>query len=58
MGLLPHIKITDLLAEIDQWTGFTKQFYHLKTGKEAPEKTSLLTSVLADAINLGLSKMA
>ena len=58
VGLLPHIKITDLLAEVDQWTGFTKQFNHLKTGKEAPDKTSLLTTVLADAINLGLSKMS
>lgn len=58
VGLLPHIKITDLLAEVDQWTGFTKQFNHLKTGKEAPERTSLLTTVLADAINLGLSKMS
>ena len=58
VGLLPHIKITDLLAEVDQWTGFTKQFSHLKTGKDAPDKTSLLTTVLADAINLGLSKMS
>ncbi|PCS23825.1 DUF4158 domain-containing protein [Candidatus Enterovibrio escicola] len=39
VGLFPHIKITDLLAEIDQWTGFTKQFNHLKTGKEAPDRT-------------------
>ncbi|PCS21217.1 Mobile element protein [Candidatus Enterovibrio escicola] len=58
VGLLPHIKITDLLAEVDQWTGFTKQSNHLKTGKEAPDRTSLLTTVLADAINLGLSKMS
>ena len=58
VGLLPHIKITDLLAEVDQWTSFTKQFIHLKTGNNAPDKTSLLTTVLADAINLGLSKMS
>ena len=25
VGLLPHIKITDLLAEVDQWTGWFKQ---------------------------------
>ncbi len=58
VGLLPHSKITDLLAEVDQRSDFTKQFNHLKTGKEAPDRTSLLTTVLADAINLGLSKMS
>ena len=58
VGPLPHIKITDLLAEVDQWIDFTKQFNHLKTGKEAADKTSLLTTVLADAINLGLSNMS
>tara|TARA_B110000908_G_C10059560_1_gene359969 strand:- start:46 stop:306 length:261 start_codon:yes stop_codon:yes gene_type:complete len=31
VGLLPHIKITDLLAQVDQWTGFTKQFFSLAT---------------------------
>ena len=56
--LLPHIKITDLLTQVDQWTGFTKQFRHLKTGKEAAITTDLLTTILADGINLGLSKMS
>jgi len=57
-GFCHTLKLLTWLAEVDQWTGFTKQFNHLKTGKEAPDKTSLLTTVLADAINLGLSKMS
>jgi TnpA family transposase len=57
-SLLPHIKITDLLLEVDEWTGFTKHFTHLKTGDVAKDKTLLLTTILADAINLGLTKMA
>jgi len=30
--LLPHLKITELLMEVDEWTGFTRHFTHLKTG--------------------------
>ena len=32
-ALLPHIKITDLLLEVDRWTGFSRHFTHLKTGQ-------------------------
>jgi TnpA family transposase len=56
--LLPHVKITELLLEVDEWTGFTEQFTHLKTGDTAKDKTLLLTAILSDGINLGLSKMA
>lgn len=56
--LLPHVKITELLLEVDAWTGFTRHFTHLKTGDSAKDKNLLLTTILADAINLGLSKMA
>lgn len=56
--LLPHIKITELLMEVEEWTGFTRHFTHLKTGQVAQDKTLLLTAILADAINLGLTKMA
>ena len=56
--LLPHVKITELLLEVDEWTGFTRHFTHLKTGDTAKDKTLLLTTILADGINLGLTKMA
>ena len=26
---LPHVKITELLLEVDNWTGFTNSFIHL-----------------------------
>ena len=57
-ALLPHVKITELLMEVDEWTGFTRHFTHLKTGDTAKDKTLLLTTILADGINLGLTKMA
>ena len=56
-ALLPHIKITELLMEVDKWTGFTKHFIHLKTEDTAKNKNLLLTTILSDAINLGLVKM-
>lgn len=55
---LPHVKIREILMEVDRWTNFTRQFTHLKTGDVAKYKTLLLTTILADGINLGLSKMA
>jgi TnpA family transposase len=57
-ALMPHIKITELLLEVDSWTGFTKHFTHLKTESTVSDSPLLLTAILADGINLGLSKMA
>jgi TnpA family transposase len=56
--ILPHVKITELLLEVDEWTGFTRHFAHLKSGDLAKDKNLLLTTILADAINPGLTKMA
>jgi len=57
-SLLPHLKITELLIEVDKWTGFTERFTHIKSGDTVKDKTLLLAAILADAINLGLTKMA
>lgn len=57
-SLLSHLKITELLFEVDSWTGFSRHFRHLKSGAVAEDQHLLLTTILADAINLGLSKMA
>ncbi|WP_231753032.1 Tn3 family transposase, partial [Burkholderia sp. TSV86] len=56
--MLPRVKITELLMEVNAWTGFTRHFTHLKTGETSKEQTLLLTTILADALNLGLTKMA
>ena len=57
-ALLPHVKITDLLLEVDRWTDFSRHFTHLKTGEAARDRSLLLTAILADGTNLGLTKMA
>ena len=56
--LAPRIKITDLLAEVDIWTGFSACFTHQRTGRAAEDRIALLTTILADGINLGLTRMA
>jgi hypothetical protein len=55
---MPHLKITELLLEVDQWIEFTRHFTHLRTGDFARDRSLLLTVILADAINLGLVKMS
>ena len=57
-AILPHLKITELLVDVEQWTGFTRHFTHLKTGAGVKDTAMLLTAILADGINLGLTKMA
>lgn len=44
--------------EVDAWTGFSRHFVHLRNGDAATDRTILLTAILADAINLGLNRMA
>ncbi|EYB68882.1 hypothetical protein DEIPH_ctg014orf0009 [Deinococcus phoenicis] len=55
---LPRVKITDLLLEVNAWTRFTEAFLNLHSGKEVERHDHLLTAILADGLNLGLTKMA
>ncbi|EKZ6372260.1 Tn3 family transposase [Klebsiella aerogenes] len=58
-NMLPHPKITEILDEVERWTTFTRHFTHLKNPLTRPQDNRLLlTTILADGINLGLSKMA
>ena len=46
--LLPRIKITELLMDVDDWTGFSRHFTHLKDGAEAKDRTLLLSAILGE----------
>ena len=57
-AMMPNLRITSLLAEVDRWTGFSGAFTHLHSGAPADDRRVVLTAVLADATNLGLTRMA
>lgn len=57
-SLVPRVRLTDLLVEVDSMTGFSDRFVHLKTGEPAKNKKVLYAAVMADGVNLGLTKMA
>ena len=56
--LMPHVKITELLSEVDGWTHLADHFMHLRTLAPPKHRHALLTAVLADGINLGLARMS
>jgi TnpA family transposase len=55
---MPQIDITDLLAEVNTWTGFAQWFTHLRTGDAVRLTPALLAAILGDATNLGAKRMA
>jgi hypothetical protein len=57
-AMLPRIRITDLLSEVAGWTLFTDCFTHMRTGETAADSQVLMASLLADGLNLGLTRMA
>lgn len=55
---MPRVRLTDLLVEVDSWSGFSRHFTHLKTGEPPKDLEPILAAILADGTNLGLAKMA
>jgi hypothetical protein len=51
-------RITDLLLEVDERTGFSEAFTHLRTGAPCSDRIGLMNVLLAEGVNLGLRKMA
>jgi TnpA family transposase len=57
-ALLPAVRITELLHDVNRATGFVSAFTNIRTGERCDDDSALLAAVLADATNLGLGRMA
>ncbi len=57
-ALLPRVRITELLLEVAERTGFLTAFRDLRSGKEHDNSNAVLAAILADGTNLGLERMA
>lgn len=50
--VLPRIKLTELLVEVDSWTRFSQQFVHLHTKTGPKDETALFAAILAEGLIL------
>jgi hypothetical protein len=57
-AMLPRIRVTDLLSEVARWTLFADCFTHLRSGETVADPRVLMAGLLADGLNLGLTRMA
>ena len=57
-AMLPRFRVTDLLSEVAGWTLFTDCFTHLRSGEMVADPRILMAGLLADGLNLGLTRMA
>lgn len=57
-GIVPTTRITDVLSQVERWTGFSSQFGHVSSGLPPADERTFLAALIAEATNLGLSRMA
>lgn len=57
-ALLPRVRITELLLEVAERTGFLSAFRDVRSGKEHDKPAAVLAAILADGTNLGVERMA
>jgi len=57
-AMLPSVRITEVLHDVNRTTGFSAAFTNLRTGEPCDNENALLATILADATNLGLTRMA
>lgn len=58
--MLPRIKLTDLLMDVAQITGFHEQFSHASNNRkpDKEEAITIMAALIGMGLNIGLSKLA
>ncbi|MCA1054190.1 Tn3 family transposase [Rossellomorea aquimaris] len=59
-NMLPRVKLTDLLIEVSNWTGFDEHLTHASSNRppKGEEKSIVMATIMAMGTNIGLTKMA
>src|SRR3546814_16344400 len=57
-GMLPATRSTDVLSQVERWTGFTQHFGHVSTGLPPGDEQAFLATRIAEATNRGRSRKA
>ncbi|EWG08969.1 Tn3 family transposase [Cytobacillus firmus] len=59
-NMLPRVKLTDLLIEVSNWTGFDEHLTHASNNRppKGDEKSIVMAAIMAMGTNIGLTKMA
>lgn len=57
-ALLPRVRITELLFEVAERTGFLAAFRDVRSGKQHDKPPAVLAAILAVGTNLGVERMA
>jgi Tn3 transposase DDE domain len=57
-AMMPRVRITELLHEVNRATGLAAAFTNIRTGEACDNENALLAAILADSTNLGLARMA
>ena len=57
-AMMPRVRITELLHEVNRATGLAAAFTNIRTGEACDNENALLAAILADGTNLGLARMA
>lgn len=55
---VPAVNVTDLLAEVDDWTQLRQHFHHLHSDHGITDTRVAYAAILGDGLNLGFRKMA
>lgn len=56
-GILPRLRITELMEEVFGWLPFGQCFTHAQSGEGVSDVTALLAAIVGEALNLSTDKM-